>query len=129
VLPNDNQIPFAVAKLEEATRVVKQMINELPASRRRIDKFKENKPKAREVYNDLQQQYARLLGALNSATLSLMEMELSDEADYSVKLSRSIKGFNLMTPDYTKLCAALSGYLAKLPIAEAQTTNNRIIVG
>ena len=32
-----------------------------------------------------------------------------------------------MTPDYSKLCAALSGYLAKLPVAESQTTNAAII--
>ena len=51
-------------------------------------------------------------------------------ADYSVKLSQSVKKFNLMTPDYTKLCAALTGYLATLPLsdtAEAKTTNATII--
>ena len=122
-----NQIPYAIAKLEEAARIIKQAINELPALRKRLDKFKDNKPKAREVYGDLQQQYSRLLGGLSSAALSLMEMELSDEADHTIKLSQSIKSFNLMTPDYTKLCAVLSGYLDKLPIAESKTTNASII--
>jgi len=32
-----------------------------------------------------------------------------------------------MTPDYSKLCAALSGYLAKLPETESKTTNASII--
>ena len=127
LLDNNNQTPYAVAKLEEAARIVKQAVNELPALRKRVDKFKDNKPKAREIYNDFQQQYGRLLGALSSAALSLMEMELSDIADYSVKLSQSIKSFNLMTPDYTKLCAALSGYLDKLPVSESKTTNASII--
>jgi len=122
-----NQTPYAIAKLEEAARVVKQAINELPLIRKRLDKFKDNKPKAREVYGDLQQQYSRLLGALSSAALSLMEMELTDEAEHSVKLGQSIKSFNLMTPDYTKLCAVLSGYLSKLPIAESKTTNASVI--
>jgi len=121
------QTPYALAKLKEAARVVKQAVSELPNLRKRLEKHKGNKPKAREVYGDLQQQYARLLGALNSAALSLMEMDEQDTADFTVKLSRSIKGFNLMTPDYTKLCAALSGYLAKLPIAESQTTNAAVI--
>jgi len=127
MLPDNNQTPYAIAKLEEAARVVKQAINELPLLRKKLDKNKDNKPKAREVYGDLQQQYSRLLGALSSAALSLLEMELSDIADYSVKLSQSIKSFNLMSPDYGKLCAALSGYLSKLPISEMKTTNASII--
>jgi hypothetical protein len=57
-------------------------------------------------------------------------MELSDLARYCVKLTQSIKGFRLMTPDYTKLCSAVKGYLAKLPLGdtpEAKTTNAHII--
>ena len=122
----DNQIPYAVAKLEDAARIIKNSVNELPSLRKKLDKNKDNKAKARDWYNDLQQQYGRLLGALNAATLALMEMELPDIADYSVKLGRSIKSFNLMTPDYTKLCSALTGYLDKLPIA-AKTTNAAVI--
>ena len=118
-----------MVKLNEATRIIKQSINELPIIRKRLDKYTNNKPKAREVYTDLQQQHGRLIGAF--ATLSLLqEMELLEMADYSVKLSQSVKGFNLMTPDYTKLCSALNGYLAKLPIfdtPEAKTTNAAVI--
>jgi len=122
---NTNQTPYAFAKLEEAARVVKQAITELPAWRKRVEKHKDNKPKARECYNDLQNQYSRLLGALDSAALSLMEMEMPDVAEHSVKLGRSIKSFNLLTPDYTKLCAILSEYLDRLPISK--TTNAHII--
>ena len=71
-----------------------------------------------------------MLTALGLAVLFLQEMELPDLADYSVKLGRSIQSFNLMTPDYTKLCGVLSGYLAKLPIdgtPEMETTNAAII--
>jgi hypothetical protein len=127
---NNNQQPYALVKLEESTRTVKQAVSELPIIRKKLDKHQDNKLKAREIYNDLQQQYGRLLGALSSAALSLLEMEMLDIADYSVKLSKSIASFNLMTPDYTKLCAALSGYIAKLPVSdtpEAKTTNAHII--
>ena len=127
MLPDNNQTPYAIAKLEEAARIVKQAINELPILRKRLDKNKENKAKAREIYGDLRQQYARLLGGLSSAALSLMEMELTDEAEHSVKLGQSIKSFNLMTPDYAKLCDVLNNYLEKLPVAESKTTNNTII--
>ena len=124
------ETPYALVKLEEAARTVKQAINELPVLRKRLEKNKDNKPKAREVYRDLQQQFDKLLSALNVAALPLMEMELADLAAYSVKLRQSIQSFNLMTPDYAKLCAALSGYLSKLPTSdtpEAQTTNATVI--
>jgi len=106
--------------------------------RKKLEKHKDNKPKARETYSDLQQQHGRLLGALNAAVLALLEIELPDMADYSIKLSQSIKSYNLMTPDYSKLCTALSGYLSKLPLSyqselpvsnqlETRTTNASII--
>lgn len=128
MLPDDNskQQHYAIAKLEEATRAIRQAVREFPVLRKRLEKFKENRSKAREGYNDLQQQQSRLLTALNTATLSLLEMELSDLAEYSLKLSRSIQSFNLMTPDYTRLCAVLSGYLSKLPVG-TETTNATII--
>lgn len=121
---------YALVRLEESARAVKQAVNEFPVLRRRLDKYKENRAKAREVYNDLKQQQSRVLSALRYAALSLLEMELPQMADYSVKLSESVKAFNLMTPDYAKFCEFLSDYLVKLPIAEnteARTTSAAII--
>jgi hypothetical protein len=100
----NNQTPYSIAKLEEAARIIKQGINELPLIRKRLEKYKDNKPKAREIYVDLQQQHGRLLGALGTSALAMLEIDEPNSpemADYSVKLSQSIKGFNLMTPDYT----------------------------
>lgn len=130
MLPDNNQTHYAIAKLEESARVIKQSANELPLIRKRLDRYKDSKSKAREVYTDLGQQHGRLLSALGTSALALSEMELTEIASYSVKLSQSVKGFNLMTPDYTKLCAALNGYLGKLPVSdtpEAKTTNAAII--
>jgi methylase of polypeptide subunit release factors len=130
VLPdNNNQTPYAIVKLEEAARTVKQVINEFTSLRKKLDKVKNNKTKAQEVYADLQQQFGRLKNALDTSTLALLEMELPDIADYSAKLTRAVKGFNLMTPDYGKLCKTLSDYLAKLPLSDtkAKTTNAAII--
>lgn len=121
---------YALVKLEESARTIRQAVNELPALRRRLDKYKENRAKAREIYNDLKQQQGRVLSALRYAALSLLEMEMQQMSDYSVKLSGSVKAFNLMTPDYAKLCGALSGYLEKLPAAgsgRADTTNAAVI--
>lgn len=83
-----NQQPYALVKLNEVARIIRHSIGELPILRKRLDKFKKNQQKAREFYTDLQQQYSRLLGALDTATLALAEIELTDEADYSVKLSQ-----------------------------------------
>ena len=127
--PDNNGEHYALVKLEESARTVKQAIHELPIMRTRLDKYQDNKPKAREVYGDLQHLVNKLHAALSSAALPLLEMELMDIADFSVKLSRSVKAFNLLTPDYSKLCAALSGYLDKLPISDSLnfTTNAHII--
>lgn len=122
--PENSQQYYAIAKLEEAARAVKQATNELPLLRKRLEKFKENKSKAREIYNDLKQQREKLLSALNTATLSLLETEQSELVEYSVKLSNSVKAFNLMTPDYSKLCAVLSDYISKLP-----ATTNAATIG
>lgn len=122
--PENNRQYYAVAKLEEAARAVKQAVNEFPLLRKRMEKFKDNKSKAKEIYYDLKQQKEKLLSALNTAALSFLETEQSELADYSVKLNNSIKSFNLMTPDYSKLCAVLSDYLSKFP-----TTANTAIIG
>ena len=121
---------YALVKLQESARAVRQAVNEFPVLRRRIDKYQGNRAKVREAYNDLKQQQGRVLSALRYAALSLLEMELPQMADYSVKLSESVKVFNLMTPDYTRLCEFLSDYLEKLPITEnmeAKTTSAAII--
>ena len=126
----DNQKHYAIIKLEEATRSIKQATNELPILRKRLERLKENKPKAREVYSDLQQQKNKLLSAFHTAVLSLLEMELNEMAEYSVKLSRSVKAFHIMTPDYSKLCSVLLDYISKLPITdttETKTTNAAVI--
>ena len=141
------QTPYAIAKLSESARVIRQAISELPNLRRRLENNKAVKVRAREIHGDLQNQQRRLFNALNTATLSLLETEQDELAGFSVNLSQSVNAFNLMTPDYTVLCSVLSDYLASLPIentddagtlndisidntntvSSTQTTNSRII--
>lgn len=122
--PENNQKYYAIAKSEEAARAVKQAINEFPLLRKRMEKFKDNKSRAREIYSELKQQKEKMLTALNTAALSFLETEQTELVDYSVKLSNSVKAFNLTTPDYSKLCAVLSDYISKFP-----TTANAAIIG
>ena len=141
----DKQIPYAVAKIEESARIIKHSISDLPILRNRLERNREgNKTKARDIYGDLQNRHSRLLTALDAATLSLLEAEQDELAGSFAKLAQSVKSFNLMTPDYTKLCGVLNNYLVKLPAfdldqddvnldiisdtsTETKTTNNRII--
>ncbi len=125
-----SQTHYAVVKLNEAARIIGQLINELPILRKRLDKHKNDNAKAREIYDNLQQQRKKLLDSINTATLALQEVELTNLSRYSAKLVTSIKAFNLMTPDYQKLCSTLSDYISQLPIADtpdAKTTNAAII--
>ena len=119
----DGKQHYAQAKLDEAAGVVHQMVHELPILRKRLDKWKGDKRKAHEAYQDLQRQRVRLSAALDSVILSLLEMELMEMSSYSIKLKQSVRSFNLMTPDYTRLCDVLSDFLSKLPIAGASKTD------
>ena len=130
MLPDATQTNhYALIKLGEAARAVTQHITELPILRKRLEKHTDDKNKAREIYGDIQQQRGKLCAALSSAALSLLEMGLPDLADYSMKLNQSVRSFNLMTPDYGKLCSALTGYISKLPSSDAQTTTSAAIIG
>ena len=129
-MPDNNHLPYAIVKLEEAARVIKQAINELPILRKKLEKNKDNKPKAWEIHNDLIRQLKKLTDALDSTSLFLMEMELEDLIDYSRKLNNSIKAFNLMTPDYSKLCSILNDFISELPTqshATPKTVNSSVI--
>ena len=80
------QTPYAIAKLGESARIIKQAINELPTLRNRLEKNIQSKPKAHEICGDIQNQHRRLLGALDIATLSLLEAEQDELAKHSAKL-------------------------------------------
>jgi hypothetical protein len=120
-----NERHYAVLRLEEAERDIKQACEEMPALRQKVDKYKDtNREKAKEVYSYLQRHHRHLLDALNRCRLSLLEMELADYAVYAGKLSDAVSGFPLMTPDYSKLTATLKGFCEKIP---QQTTNASVI--
>ena len=119
MLAAPGQRHYALAKLEEAARGIRQAISEMPALRKRLEKRKNDKAKAREIYGELQSRFKKLEACLNTASLSLLEMELLDDAGYAVKLGQSVGKFNLMTPDYSKLLSALDGYLSKLPFVDS----------
>lgn len=123
----ENQTHYAIAKVSEATRVLSLAVQELPVMRSKLASLMEvKKERAKGIYDDIQKIRLKLIESLTLAFLSLEEMEEAELAAYTSKLIGSVKAFNIMTPDYTKFCDVLSGYMKQLP-TESQTTNARII--
>ena len=123
-MPNQTQIPYALAKLGESMRAIKRSVRELPALRKRLEKNMETKRKEREAYGELKNQHGKLLAAISAATLSMHETGQDALAAHSAKLGLSLKSFNLMTRDYSKLCAALENYLSSLELLNNGTAEN-----
>jgi len=117
---------YAVTRLEEAAREIKQHCQELPDFRQKLEKYREKAPeKAKEVYAHLQKLQRRAVDALVRCRLSLLEMELEQPAAYAVKLAAAVQNFNLLTPDYTKFTQILGGFAAQIP----QQTANAAAIG
>ena len=110
--------PYALARLEESARAVKQAATEMPALRRRLEKRKGDAPKARETREELQGARRKLAAALDAAALALMEAGMGGEAGHAVKLGKALAAFSLQTPDYSKMARALESFLETLPLPE-----------
>ncbi len=114
---------YAVLRLEESMRDIRQSAEDLPAWRQKVEKYKDTRPdKAKDAYTHLQKLRQGLVDAINRCRLSLLEME--EDAAYAGKLAEAISRFQLMTPDYTKLTDTLKGFAEKIP---RQTTNASVI--
>jgi len=123
----ENPTHYALAKVYEVSHVIALAVQELPVMRNKMEKFiAVNKERARGCYEDIQKLLSRLTNALTQAYLSLMEMDETALAGYTLKLINSVKAFNIMTPDYSKLCNVLCSYSEQLP-SQSQTTNARVI--
>jgi methylase of polypeptide subunit release factors len=119
---------YALAKLGECARALTVVIGDMPGKRQSIEKqrAKGRQDKAKETYGELKALHERLLRDMQNVRLLLLETELDDMAAYTGKLYDALKGFNLLTNDYTKFAATVNGFIAQLP---AQETTNASIIG
>jgi hypothetical protein len=116
-----------LSKVSDTARIIKLAAEELPAMRKKLQSLMEsNKNRAKGVYEDISKLKDKLIDTLTSAYFSLEEMEETTLAAYTGKLINSVKSFQIMTPDYTKLCAVLNDYITKLP-SQSSTVNARVI--
>ena len=119
---------YVLDRLDTARRGLHQLLEEMPACRTKVEKFMANsKEDAKDWYNTLNSQKAKLLEYLESCRLSLTELGQYPLAEYTAKLSQAVAAFSVMTPDYGKFTALLDGYIKKLPSREAITTDASVI--
>jgi len=122
---------YAMTRLGECGRVFQSAMTEMPAKRQSIEKHKQkgNIEKAKDSYKDLQNQHNKLLDAIVNAKLFLSEVELENEAVYAGNMYNAVKGFNLMTADYTKFIGAIGSLSEKLPSQDTNETTNARVIG
>lgn len=123
-----NEQHFALSQLAEAKRSIAQACEEMPVVRRKLEKAIEtNRKNAKDLHGYLLLQHEKLLRAIETCRFSLMEIGLDALSAKTYKLRQAIEKFNLATPDYSKITAAISAYLSELPDEQDAKVNARII--
>ena len=100
---------YALEKFAEMDRNLVSIIEALPIKRRAIDIYrqKNNEQRAKDTYTDLVQLKSKLLDTVRNLRLLFAECQMPEGADFANKLFGAVNGFNIMTPDYTKLLQAI----------------------
>lgn len=88
----------------------------LPRIRNRLEKNRDLPQRAEECRTELQRNRDKLLETIAEVRLALLELEEYALAAEFSKLHEALLKFNLLTPDHSKLCAALNSYAARLPV-------------
>lgn len=126
----EQAVPFAWASLESAKGNIRQITDELPKYREKVEKLLPvSKERAKDWYDELGKQRDKLLDALAACRLYLLEMGMEQEAVFTGNLYDAVKNFVLMTPDYTKITAIMGEYLSRLPGGDEHNTTNSAIIG
>ncbi|MGM9605742.1 MAG: DUF6094 domain-containing protein [Faecousia sp.] len=119
---------FAAQKLAEMRSVILRSSAELLTCRARVEKYSQSDPRrARACYEELEKARGRLLNALGSARLALLELEEYALAGTAGKLQSGLAGFNLMSRNYKPVYEVLNGFAQKLP--ERPDSVNAEVIG
>jgi len=123
-------VPFAWANLETEKRNIRQISDEMPKLREKVEKLlPRSKGRAKEWYDELGEQREKLLEAIAACRLCLVEMGLEQEAAFTANLHGAVSDFALMTPDYARFTAGLGEFLSRLPGGDERSTTNAAIIG
>ncbi len=118
---------YVLDKFAEIDSSLKSVIEAMPIKRKAIDIYrqKNNMQRAKDTYADLEGLKKKLLDIVKNLRLLFSEADITEGAEFSNKLFAAVKGFNLMTPDYTKLMAAISALKNYIP--QTEKANARVI--
>ncbi len=106
---------FAMNRLKEAVKEISAGAKELPELRARLaQQADKNRQKAKSLHDELMTRKEKLLSALETCRLSLLEAGMAGPASYSRKLWLSVEKFPIMTPDYGKFAAVLRQFATSL---------------
>lgn len=118
---------YVMEQFAEADSSLKSIIEAMPIKRKAVDVYrqKNSMQRAKDTYADLERLKKKLLAIVKNLRLLFSEAEITEGSDFANKLYVSVKGFNLMTPDYTKLMGAISALKEYIP--QTEKTNARVI--
>ncbi len=107
---------YALDVLEKAGNKAAASIAEMTALRKTLDEYMEkDRKRAKNIHILLKRQKMELVENLSEISLPLLEAGMKELSAYTLKLISSVKAFQLMTPDYSKLEAAVKNLISKLP--------------
>jgi len=111
---------YAIEKFAEAERSLVSIIEAMPIKRKAIDIYKEknNVQRAKDTFTELESTKRKLLDTIRELGLLFSECDMSDASAFANKLYGSVKSFNLLTPDYTKLIFAVETLRKQIPKTE-----------
>ncbi len=122
-----NERYYVIDQFAEADSSLTSIIEAMPIKRKAIDVYrqKNSMQRAKDTYTDLEGLKKKLLAIVKNLRLLFSEAEITEGAEFANKLYVSVKGFNLMTPDYTKLMSAISALKEFIP--QTEKANAKVI--
>ncbi len=120
---------YVLERFAELEGSLKSIIEAMPIKRKAIDIYRQKNSiqRAKDTYSDLEGLKKKLLEIVKDLGLLFSEAEITEGADFSNKLYAAVKGFNLLTPDYTKFMSAIStleNYIPQTEKANAKVIGN-----
>lgn len=118
---------YALEKFAEMDRNLVSIIEAMPIKRHAIDIYRQrnNIQRAKETFSDLEEQKKLLLDTIRNLRLLFEECSMLESGNLANKIYGAVLGYNLMTPDYTKLINALQ--ILKKQIPKSETIDSRVI--
>lgn len=108
---------YALDKFEELERMLAGINEAMPLKRKAIDIYmqKGQSQRAKDTFLELEEVKKKLLDTVMNLSLLFSECDMQTNADFANRLYASVKQFNLMTPDYTKLMDAITSVKGNIP--------------